>query len=223
MKRTGVLSALLIGLVFTASVAIAGDPLGAYIGGAVGQSLVRGVLNAGDCIASAFCSNSPQIPFARHATGWKVLMGIRPLAVLGAEVEYVDFGSSRTVAVSRFATTKYVGVMGAANAHQTATAAFAVAYLPIPIEPVDFFAKIGGAALRSDLNFSGNYVLCTFPIDCFPFGSAQYAIDRTTAHFAYGGGVQLKIAHLRLRAEYERVSAPGGDPQLLSLGLFWAF
>jgi hypothetical protein len=53
--------------------------------------------------------------------------------------------------------------------------------------------------------------------------SCLFDSDHTDTRFAYDGGVQFKISRLGLRAEYERISARGGDPSLLSLGAIWTF
>jgi len=38
---------------------------------------------------------------------------------------------------------------------------------------------------------------------------------------AYGAGAQVTIAQFALRAEYERISASDGNPDLLSLSIIW--
>ncbi|HUO95247.1 MAG TPA: hypothetical protein VMT92_03365 [Steroidobacteraceae bacterium] len=62
-------------LVF-ASLPAASDPLGLYIGAGAGQAQVK----------------ADVISFDRHHAGWKVLAGLRPVPIVGAEPEYVDFG-----------------------------------------------------------------------------------------------------------------------------------
>jgi len=52
------------------------DPLGAYAGASVGQSTVK----------------ADPLELSKHDWGWKILAGIRPLALLGAEIAYTDFG-----------------------------------------------------------------------------------------------------------------------------------
>lgn len=36
--------------------------------------------------------------------------------------------------------------------------------------------------------------------------------DQTDARFAYGAGIQAKLAAIAIRLEYERISVSGGDP-----------
>jgi hypothetical protein len=60
----------------------------------------------------------------------------------------------------------------------------------------------------------------------FPFLAfrSSFRPTRTSGNdtrFAYGAGLQVKVAGLAVRAEYERISAGGGNPDLLSLALTW--
>ncbi len=77
-----------LAVVFTISMgsafgqASAADPLGFYLGGAIGQSHVR-------ADEEAFGSS---LGFDEHHNAWKLLVGLRPISLLGAEFEYVDFG-----------------------------------------------------------------------------------------------------------------------------------
>jgi hypothetical protein len=57
----------------------ADDPLGFYVGGAVGQARV-----------DASLPNADQ--FREDHSAFKIMAGLRPIPVLGAELEYVDFG-----------------------------------------------------------------------------------------------------------------------------------
>ncbi len=41
--------------------------------------------------------------------------------------------------------------------------------------------------------------------------------------FAYGVGVQTRFLGLSVRAEYERISAPGGNPDALTVSATWTF
>jgi hypothetical protein len=47
--------------------------------------------------------------------------------------------------------------------------------------------------------------------------------NQWSADFAYGAGAQLRKDNLALRFEYERIDAPGGQPDLLSVGMSWTF
>lgn len=69
--------------------ASAADLLGVYAGAAVGRAEVRA-----NQVAFAFPDGAGGIPLGlnEHATGWKVLVGLRPISLVGAELEYADFG-----------------------------------------------------------------------------------------------------------------------------------
>lgn len=175
-------------------------PLGLYIGGAFGRANVR--------VDSQ--TTHDLFTFDESHAGWKALIGVRPVAPIGAELEYIDFGHpARTIA----------GVN--ADARARAAGLFAVGFLPIPI--VDVFAKAGAARLQTIAKGTlvttqpGGQVCSNSSLNCL------FDSDHTETRFAYGGGAQFKIARLGIRAEYERISASGGDPSFLSLGLTWTF
>jgi hypothetical protein len=68
-------------LLFAPVSALASDfnPLGFYVGGAIGQA------------RSAYTTFGAS---DETRTGWQAMVGLRPLAFFGAELEYVDFGTS---------------------------------------------------------------------------------------------------------------------------------
>jgi len=175
-------------------------PLGLYIGGSYGRSNVRVNNNETHDLFS----------FDESHAGWKALLGIRPIAPLGAELEYIDFGHPATT----------IGSVSA-DARARAGGLFAVGYLPIPL--VDVFGKAGVARLQTIAKGTaetvqpGGLVCSNSSLSCL------FDTDHTDTRFAYGGGVQVKISRLGIRAEYERISEPGGDPSLLSLGLTLTF
>lgn len=207
--------------------AIADDFLGLYVGGAVGQSELRATINSFNCgrLLTNCSSGIPSVSFARHTTGWEAFVGIRPLSFLGAEAEYIDFGSSGTtnVFMNIDRTTNVPGIAGSGTTHPTATALFAVGYLPVPLPYLDVYGKAGVAELRSNINFSGLLGVCAGPPVCDPIGSLQSSVKSTQARPAYGAGLQVKLGSFALRTEYERVSANTGDPALLSLGVSGMF
>lgn len=69
----------------------ASSSLGGYVGAAAGHATIRA-----DQVS--FLSNGilliPTASYSASNTGWKVFAGIRPISLLAAEIEYVDFGSS---------------------------------------------------------------------------------------------------------------------------------
>jgi opacity protein-like surface antigen len=195
--------------------ACAADPLGLYMGAGVGQSHVRSDLN--------FSAFSPLFSGAFSTegtkTGWKAILGLRPLSVIGAEAEYIDFGSaSGSASIPAMALSG--GLNAAVTSHPKAPAVFAMGYLPIPLPYLDIFAKAGAASLKSSVNASAK-VTCPISLPCFPIFVPPYSASASSTRFAYGAGLQVKVAGLAVRAEYERISAGGGDPDLLSLALTW--
>jgi opacity protein-like surface antigen len=93
--------------------------------------------------------------------------------------------------------------------------ASALFFLPIPV--VDVYAKLGAARIRSTV--SGVYpTICTLVCTTVPFRA-----DSTNTGLMGGIGAQFKVSSAAMRAEYERFSAAGANPGLLSLGVSWTF
>ena len=78
------LAAAVLGAAGVSTQAVADNPLGAYVGVGVGQS------NVGN---NSYYDYGYYGGYHDHDATWKVLAGIRPLPFVGAEVEYIDFGS----------------------------------------------------------------------------------------------------------------------------------
>lgn len=201
-KVLALLGACLLG-VTGSSAALAEDilaPLGLYVGGAFGRSNVR--------VDSTETRNL--FSFNESHAAWKALVGIRPIAPLGAELEYIDFGHpARSIGgISEDARARAAGV-------------FAVGFLPIPV--VDVYGKAGVARLQTIAKGTLQTLQPTGQVCSNSSVNCLFDSDHTDTRFAYGGGVQVKVLRVGVRAEYERISAPGGDPSLLSLGLTWTF
>jgi opacity protein-like surface antigen len=172
----------------------AGDFLGLYIGGAAGQSQVEAnVPTAGE--------------FKENHSAFKVIAGIRPLSLIGAELSYIDFGHPSANINS-----------AATDVTEKGADAFAVLYLPVPV--VDVFIKAGLARLQSTTNSNRvGFGACTVADP----NCSLFRLDRTNTSFAAGAGAQLKLGAWAVRAEYERFNAAGGNPSLVSLGVTWTF
>lgn len=94
------------------------------------------------------------------------MAGLRPISLVGAEVEYFDFGHP-----SEFAGTIPSGLVGvpsfpvSADVKVKGSAAFAVLYLPVPV--VDVFVKLGAARIQTTSNtsvtVSAPYATCVIP------------------------------------------------------------
>lgn len=187
-----------------ANKSMAENLLGLYAGAAVGQSQVD--------TGSGGVVPSPTDHFRKNHSAFKIMAGVRPISLLGAELAYIDFGHPS-------------GALGGAPADvgMKAVAAFAVLYLPVPV--VDVYVKAGAARLQSTINGTV-YSACVIlpgqlPGNCQP--SAPFRVDRTNTSFAAGAGAQFKVGSLAVRAEYERFTTVGGNPRLVSVGITWTF
>ena len=204
-RLRGALARLLLGattIVFSHT-ARADNLLGLYIGGGVGQSHVRNDLGA--------FSNLGE--FVENHTGWKALIGVRPISVLGAELEYADLGHSAS-GVGPVPT----GLIYNLDVSQKATSLFGLVYWPLPLPIFDVYGKAGFSRLRTEVNASWR---CVAPITCV--ANPSFHQDSTDTRFAYGAGAQAKFLSLGVRVEYERISEPGGSPDLYSIIATWTF
>jgi opacity protein-like surface antigen len=208
MKRTsfGILL-LAFGAACASTRVLADDLLGFYVGAAVGESHVR---TAKEILGDT----NYDYEFDGQHSAWKVTAGIRPISPLGVELEYIDLGNP-----SAGLTDADFG--GLSKADQKAVTLFGLGYLPLPVPFLDVYGKLGIARLHT----------ATTEVSPIPFCPAGFTSCRPTAfnisdsstNFAYGAGVQSKIGSLAIRAEYERISASGGNPDLISLGVTWTF
>jgi len=178
------------------------NPLGLYLGAGVGESDVRSTIDLGP------------YDFDQHATGWKVFGGLRPISLLGAELEYADFGHPHATALE-------VPWNLYSNAQQRASALSGMVYLPIPVPFLDLYGRAGIARVQSSSNAYAN---CAAPYPCpdiLPLPS--FSLSRVATDLLYGAGAQIKLASVAVRIEYERISESSGNPDLLSVGLSFTF
>jgi hypothetical protein len=194
-------------------IAAAEDPFGFYVGGAVGEATLR---SGNVPYLQALLGTTPAA-FSGHDTGWKAVIGVRPISFVGAELEYIDFGRVHGSIPATFLIGNVQGTL-----HSNATALFGVAYLPLSVPLLDVYAKAGVARYQTSDKFSSGVLSCREPLLCI-IAPVSYGIDRTDARFAYGVGTQVKLSAFAIRAEYERIAANGADPDLVSLGLTWSF
>jgi opacity protein-like surface antigen len=191
-RQTATLTAALAAAACAAAGAAAAsdfNPAGIYVGAGIGQSNVR---NDG-------YYSSDYYDFNRRETAWQLTAGVRPIAPLGLEYDYIRFGSPNG----------YYGAFYNNGDNTNAHALFAVGYLPLPLPLVDVYAKLGVARLQSSTTVYG------------PFDPLY--VSSTNTDFAYGIGAQVKFSNIAVRAEYERVSDHGGNPDLLAVGVTWTF
>ncbi len=206
MKRiSGALPAIIaIAACAMSTTALADEPLGFYAGAGLGYSTIR--------------SDDPAygLPgyYNDHETAWKVIAGVRPISILGAELEYIDFG---------YPSNPYDPSNTNANgfdSHPRAGVLFGVGYLPLPIPFFDIYGKAGVARLQTDVT--------TITSNCPPgtncvLPPTYTRHNETDSRFAYGVGVQSKAWGFAFRAEYERISSQYGDPDALTVSATWTF
>ena len=126
--------------------------------------------------------------------GYKLIAGIRPLDVLGAEIDYVDLGK-----------TDGSGTGGAVRSKAQLFNASVLGFVPLPF--VDIFGKVGIA--RSKARYQED-------------GVSNLKLDSTD--FSWGVGVQAHFRSLGARLEYERFNLPRTNTSsMVSLGVTWTF
>jgi opacity protein-like surface antigen len=127
-------------------------------------------------------------------TGFKLIVGFRPLDLFAVEANYIDLGSDNA------------DVLGfPVEVDGKAYAGFGLLFLALPF--VDLYAKAGLAHWELDGSVSG-------------LGSAS---DSDT-EFAYGAGVQVRFLSLGVRLEYESFDIQDTDgADLITLGFTYTF
>lgn len=203
--RLAMASTVLLACSFGAvTVARASNLLGFYVGAAYGQSHVAAQFN------KLFPGSVGGID-STDSAAFQGMIGIRAISLLGAEIDYMDFGQR-----SGFNPGPVTGspLVTQARASQKGEAAFAMLYLPIPI--IDVYVKAGLSRITTDMSGSVSYPFQNL------IASASHSF--TDTGFAYGAGVQWKLGSWAVRGEYERFDAAGANPSLLSIGMtYWFF
>ena len=92
-------------------------------------------------------------------------------------------------------------------------------YLPVPI--VDIYLKAGVDRISSKL--SASYLPRGIFCPAIGCQNESLAVSRTTTGLALGAGAQWQLGNWGVRAEYERFTAYGGHPDMISLGVVWTF
>jgi hypothetical protein len=190
--------------------ALADNPLGFYIGAGVGQAQIG---NNNDYYNPYGYYGG----FHDHDAAWKVIAGLRPISIVGAELEYIDFGNAG--GDSGYYTGNYdYGV----SAHPKATVLYGLGYLPIPLPFLDVYGKLGVAHLQTNNSYFTVNPACTAVVGgtCLPIASR---FDEQDTKFAYGAGVQAKFQDFAFRGEYERISSTYGDPNAFMVSVTWTF
>jgi hypothetical protein len=189
----------------------AANPLGAYIGAGVGVSNV-----GNDNYYNYNYGYNGYNGGYGNEVAWKGMIGIRPIAFVGAELEYIDFGSSNGQNGCYGYGCGYGNYYySTPSSHPKATVLYGVGYLPLPF--LDVYGKLGVARLQT--NQSAYYPACQLPTAY----ACSYQIDQWNDKFAFGVGVQTHIWDFAFRAEYERISSQYGNPAALTVGFTWEF
>jgi opacity protein-like surface antigen len=132
-------------------------------------------------------------------TSWKVLLGTRPIKLLGLEGDYLDLGSHSD---------QFINGAGSVHSDAKAFAAYLVGYLPLPVPFLDVYGKAGLARwqLHQDTYSSS-----------LPPGSFFHLSNNGT-DFAWGVGAQVHLGNIGARLEYERFNiANTNGAQVFSL------
>jgi hypothetical protein len=207
--RLGLMVHLVVAAIFLLPMrcAMADESLGLYVGGAIGLANVEATGEQIDTPSNVYLDTGS---FKQNHSALKVMLGIRPISPLGAELAYTDLGHPS-------------GSFNAypANVTMKGGSAFAVVYLPLSL--VDFFLKAGIARTQSEVIGTGVFVPnCSSNALCPQYiGIAHFQLDRTDTEFAAGTGLQYRFDSRTVHAEYERFDAAGAHPSLLSLGFTW--
>jgi len=153
---------------------------GIYLGASVGQSNVE---------------FEDDLDFDADATGYKVILGWRPLDWLAVEGNYVDLGSGDDDVLGERVESEIDGLTLSA-----------VGFLPVG--PVDLFARAGIIDWDAEIK-----------VPDFDLRSKDDGTD-----LAYGVGVQFRVWGLSIRGEYERFEISDADKvDFLSVGLTYTF
>ena len=201
LHRTAVAATGCVFAAISCKAALAATPFGLFVGAAGGEADVR--------MERSLTSTLNDV--SEHDTGWKVMVGIRPIQLVGVELEYLDFGSPSYRSGTFPLTTGTV--------RAKAETLLGVLYAPLPVPFLDVYGKLGPARLQTSVHGTIGGIFCpAFQPNCGVISNSQ-----TNTDLAYGAGVQLKFGSAAIRAEYERIKANTGDPSLASLGLTWTF
>jgi len=133
-------------------------------------------------------------------TGFKGIVGFRPLDWFAVEANYVDFGDTRVPLSVACITTPCANE---ASVDSQAISVSAVGMFALPL--VDLFARVGYARWESELSV---------------FGSSA---KREDSDPTYGAGAQVRVGSFALRFEYERFDIDDDSVDLTSIGFIYTF
>ena len=185
----------------------AANAVGFYIGGAAGQSHIRDNTSASGNISDS-------------TNGWAARAGIKPLPLIGVEVEYADFGSVKVSTTGLQAADYSLGV--------SSSAVFALLYVPNPVPKLDLIIKAGYSNTKRTK--SGTWTTTLPGVGACVVGNPMCGtttvsgkVSQTSSNVAYGAGLQFTLLKLVFRAEYERIHDTLGDPDMATVGIALKF
>jgi hypothetical protein len=184
------LPALTLTLIGAASQAALAVDRGLYLGAGVSQVKLD---NVGDDFDTGNLND-----FKLDDTSYKLIGGFRLADNFALELNYMDLGDENS------------SVGGVPfNAEGKAYGAYAVGLFPLPVAPVDLYAKAGLVRWESKATAGG------------PLG---FRFDDDGTEFGWGAGVQARLGSLAARLEYEQFDVDHSDGvEMLSLGVTWTF
>jgi hypothetical protein len=132
-------------------------------------------------------------------SGFKGIVGFRPLDSFAIEANYVDLGEARVPLAIACITTP---CPTEAQIDSQAVSVSAVGLLALPL--VDLFARVGYARWESE--------------------QASFSPEqRDGSDATYGAGAQFRVGSFALRVEYERFKFDDDDADLMSVGFTYTF
>lgn len=191
-----------------------------------GAAYVRAHLQAQGSNFLPFSGSNPLAGFRRSDSGFQLTAGVRGLEMFGVEVDYFDLGGGPVERlVPGTLSSENASLSESAHLSQTGEAAFALFYLPIPEPFIDVYVKAGISRITSDLHGTITatqgcpVVTCTGTYTT----TTPFALNHTNTGFAAGAGVQWNVGSWGVRAEYDRLTALGAHPDLISIGVIRTF
>ena len=167
------------------------DPIGLYLGGGVGESHIQATLPGSDFDGT----------FGQDHFAFKAILGVRPISLLGAELQYIDLGQSD----DNEAAFSAVGI------RMHGEAAYGMLYLPV-VPIVDVYLKAGVSRLQSSVTNG-----FTVP------ASGNFVYDRSNNSATEGLGVQYKMGAIAIRGDYSHFNAAGGHQNLMTADVTYTF
>ncbi len=187
-----------------------------------GASYLRSNLRGKDNNPIPFSGSGPLNAFDRSDSGYQFTLGLRGLHFLGAEIDYFDLGSGGVS--NPYPLAGNPGIVSGARLGQKGEAAFALLYLPVPV--IDVYLKAGVDRLSSDLGAQftpQSACALALPASASPCSPESLSLHTTTTGLALGAGAQWQLGDWGMRAEYERFTALGRHPDVISIGVVWTF